>query len=162
MAGRLMAWSGCCASINLSDPGVEEALYDSPRQEDIPLSIDAQYVPGFVSARQPQLRLVKDMMPLVFIVAKSATLFKFIEALAPLSLSLPQNASLDGMCPGVSFLLARRSLSHGVLESPAWLSPVCGQTHQRMGRSCLVPMARDYALFVRARNGPGKRDHSDG
>jgi len=48
-------------------------------------------------------------MPLVFIVAKSATLFEFIEALAPLSLSLPQNASLDGMCPGVSFLLARRS-----------------------------------------------------
>ena len=31
-----------------------------PRQEDIPLTIDAQYVPGFIWARQPQLRLVKD------------------------------------------------------------------------------------------------------
>ena len=32
----------------------------TPRQEDIPLTIDAQYVPGFSWARQPQLRLVKD------------------------------------------------------------------------------------------------------
>ena len=31
-----------------------------PRQEDIPLTIDAQYVPGFIWARQPQLRFVKD------------------------------------------------------------------------------------------------------
>ncbi|HUB63396.1 MAG TPA: hypothetical protein VL996_02975, partial [Methylocella sp.] len=31
-----------------------------PRQEDIPLTIDAQYVPGFVWSRQPQIRLVKD------------------------------------------------------------------------------------------------------
>ena len=31
-----------------------------PRQEDVPLTIDAQYVPGFIWARQPQLRLVKD------------------------------------------------------------------------------------------------------
>jgi hypothetical protein len=32
----------------------------TPRNEDIPPSIDAQYVPGFVWARQPQLRLTKD------------------------------------------------------------------------------------------------------
>ncbi|WOJ90375.1 hypothetical protein RZS28_03510 [Methylocapsa polymorpha] len=31
-----------------------------PRQEDIPLTIDAQYVPGFAWARQPQIRFVKD------------------------------------------------------------------------------------------------------
>jgi hypothetical protein len=31
-----------------------------PRQEDIPLTIDAQYVPGFVWSRQPQIRVVKD------------------------------------------------------------------------------------------------------
>ncbi len=31
-----------------------------PRKEDIPLSIDAQYVPGFAWARQAQLRFVKD------------------------------------------------------------------------------------------------------
>ena len=31
-----------------------------PRKEDIPLTIDAQYVPGFAWARQPQIRLVKD------------------------------------------------------------------------------------------------------
>jgi hypothetical protein len=31
-----------------------------PRQEDVPLTIDAQYVPGFIWARQPQLRFVKD------------------------------------------------------------------------------------------------------
>lgn len=31
-----------------------------PRQEDVPLTIDAQYVPGFAWARQPQLRFVKD------------------------------------------------------------------------------------------------------
>ena len=32
----------------------------TPRQEDIPLTIDAQYVPGFVWTRQPQIRVVKD------------------------------------------------------------------------------------------------------
>ena len=32
----------------------------TPRQEDIPLTIDAQYVPGFNWARQPQLRVAKD------------------------------------------------------------------------------------------------------
>ncbi len=31
-----------------------------PRQELLPLTIDAQYVPGFNWARQPQLRIVKD------------------------------------------------------------------------------------------------------
>lgn len=31
-----------------------------PRQEDIPLTIDAQYVPGFVWQRTPQVRIVKD------------------------------------------------------------------------------------------------------
>ena len=31
-----------------------------PRKEDIPLTIDAQYVPGFVWQRTPQIRLVKD------------------------------------------------------------------------------------------------------
>jgi hypothetical protein len=33
----------------------------SPRNEDIPPTIEAQYVPGFVWARQPQIRLVKDL-----------------------------------------------------------------------------------------------------
>lgn len=32
----------------------------TPRQEDIPLTIDAQYVPGFVWTRQPQIRVTKD------------------------------------------------------------------------------------------------------
>jgi hypothetical protein len=32
-----------------------------PRSEQIPLTIDAQYVPGFSWARQPQLRLVQDI-----------------------------------------------------------------------------------------------------
>ena len=32
----------------------------TPRNEEIPLTIDAQYVPGFVWARQPQLRITKD------------------------------------------------------------------------------------------------------
>lgn len=31
-----------------------------PRKENIPLSIDAQYVPGFAWSRQPQIRVVKD------------------------------------------------------------------------------------------------------
>lgn len=31
-----------------------------PRQENIPLQIDAQYVPGFVWTRNPQIRVVKD------------------------------------------------------------------------------------------------------
>ncbi len=31
-----------------------------PRQEDVPLTIEAQYVPGFMWARQPQIRFVKD------------------------------------------------------------------------------------------------------
>ena len=35
------------------------------RKEDIPLTIDAQYVPGFVWARQPQVRLVKDISPIL-------------------------------------------------------------------------------------------------
>ena len=33
----------------------------TPRQEDIPLTIDAQYVPGFNWTRQPQLRVAKDL-----------------------------------------------------------------------------------------------------
>ncbi len=36
-----------------------------PRKEEIPLTIDAQYVPGFVWARQPQVRLVKDISPIL-------------------------------------------------------------------------------------------------
>jgi hypothetical protein len=32
----------------------------TPRQEDVPLTIDAQYVPGFTWTRQPQFRAVKD------------------------------------------------------------------------------------------------------
>ena len=32
----------------------------TPRNEEIPLTIDAQYVPGFVWARQAQIRVVKD------------------------------------------------------------------------------------------------------
>ena len=35
------------------------------RKEEIPLTIDAQYVPGFVWARQPQVRLVKDISPIL-------------------------------------------------------------------------------------------------
>lgn len=31
-----------------------------PTQEDVPLTIDAQYVPGFTWTRQPQIRLAKD------------------------------------------------------------------------------------------------------
>jgi hypothetical protein len=33
----------------------------TPRNEDIPPTIEAQYVPGFVWARQPQIRLTKDL-----------------------------------------------------------------------------------------------------
>ena len=32
-----------------------------PRSEDVPLTIDAQYVPGFTWARQPQVRLTADL-----------------------------------------------------------------------------------------------------
>ncbi len=35
------------------------------RKEEIPLTIDAQYVPGFVWARQPQVRIVKDISPIL-------------------------------------------------------------------------------------------------
>ncbi len=35
------------------------------RKENIPLTIDAQYVPGFVWDRQPQVRLVKDISPIL-------------------------------------------------------------------------------------------------
>ena len=35
------------------------------RKENIPLTIDAQYVPGFVWTRQPQVRLVKDISPIL-------------------------------------------------------------------------------------------------
>lgn len=33
----------------------------TPRQEDVPLTIDAQYVPGFTWTRNPQFRAVKDI-----------------------------------------------------------------------------------------------------
>ena len=36
-----------------------------PRQENIPLTIDAQYVPGFTWTRNPQVRLVKDFGSMV-------------------------------------------------------------------------------------------------
>jgi len=35
------------------------------RKEQIPLTIDAQYVPGFIWARQPQVRIVKDITPIL-------------------------------------------------------------------------------------------------
>ena len=34
-----------------------------PRSENIPVTIDNQYVPGFVWTRQPQIRVVKDLAP---------------------------------------------------------------------------------------------------
>jgi hypothetical protein len=34
-----------------------------PRKEQIPLTIDAQYVPGFTWARTPEIRIVKDLGP---------------------------------------------------------------------------------------------------
>ena len=37
----------------------------TPRQENIPLTIDAQYVPGFTWTRNPQVRLVKDFGSMV-------------------------------------------------------------------------------------------------
>jgi hypothetical protein len=33
----------------------------TPRNEDIPPTIDAQYIPGFSFARQPQIRVTKDL-----------------------------------------------------------------------------------------------------
>ncbi len=46
------AWS----LLTLYKKGIE------PRQEDVPLTIDAQYVPGFTWARQAQLRVAKDFL----------------------------------------------------------------------------------------------------
>ncbi|MDR3408243.1 MAG: hypothetical protein P4L68_07080, partial [Methylovirgula sp.] len=43
----------------------------TPRNEDIPLTIDAQYVAGFAWTRQPQLRLVKDFGPQFWIAASA-------------------------------------------------------------------------------------------
>lgn len=40
--------------VTMNDAGI------TPRKEDIPWTIDAQYVPGFTWARQPQFRIVKD------------------------------------------------------------------------------------------------------
>jgi hypothetical protein len=42
-----------------------------PRQEQLPLTIDSGYVPGFVYTRQPQIRVVKDL-PDGFAIAASA------------------------------------------------------------------------------------------
>ncbi|HZP92066.1 MAG TPA: hypothetical protein VFB20_04195 [Burkholderiales bacterium] len=39
----------------------------TPRQEQIPLTIDAQYVPGFTWTRNPQLRVVKDFSKTVWL-----------------------------------------------------------------------------------------------
>ncbi len=44
----------------------------TPRNEDIPLTIDAQYVVGFVWARQPQIRVTKDFDDKQWWVAVSA------------------------------------------------------------------------------------------
>ncbi len=43
----------------------------TPHQEDVPLTIDAQYVPGFVWARQPQLRVAKGFGDSKFFLAVS-------------------------------------------------------------------------------------------
>ena len=43
----------------------------TPHQEDVPLTIDAQYVPGFTWARQPQLRIAKGFDSGKFFLAAS-------------------------------------------------------------------------------------------
>ncbi len=43
----------------------------TPHQEDVPLTIDAQYVPGFTWARQPQLRIAKGFDDGKFFLAAS-------------------------------------------------------------------------------------------
>jgi outer membrane murein-binding lipoprotein Lpp len=58
-----------------------------PRQENIPLTIDAQYVPGFTWTRNPQVRLVRDFGDMVS---------------AGLSLEAPQAIITGGQLPSGS------------------------------------------------------------
>jgi hypothetical protein len=68
----------------------------TPRNEDIPLTIDAQYVPGFNWARQPQIRLTKDFNKTVWLAVSlenpQTTFYTGANAL-PSSVHLTYNAA---------------------------------------------------------------------
>jgi hypothetical protein len=83
----------------LNDNGI------TPRKEVTPLTIDAQYVPGFVWARQPQVRLTENFGNGFW---------------AALSVETPQTNKVDGTAafnPGVSVAFNQASLGGSLFNS---------------------------------------------
>ena len=83
----------------------------TPRNEDIPLTIDAQYVPGFNWARQPQIRLTKNFDKTVWLAVSlenaQTTFYNGANAL-PASVHLTYNAPAGSLFNSVNTLSLNR------------------------------------------------------
>jgi hypothetical protein len=91
----------------------------TPRNEDVPLTIDAQYVAGFTWARQPQLRLVKDFGNQFWIAA---------------SAEMPQTTSCTG---SFSFGNGGSASANTPITSVSGLGAVCDAVGSTSGSSVL-------------------------
>ena len=102
------------------------------RKENIPLSIDAQYVPGFVWARQPQIRVVKDFGP---------------DFHAGFSLENPQTTEA-GATPGAAFTFNQAALGGGLFNSANSLS--LNHVPDLVGKVAWDPKLGDRTIHLEA------------
>lgn len=93
-----------------------------PRTEVIPLTIDAQYVPGFNWRRDPQVRLVADVNPMIH---------------AGLSLESPQAACTASGSPPTG---------NGGGGNPT--TTICGGTGNGSGGGTLNPSTTNYSMDI--------------
>jgi hypothetical protein len=84
-----------------------------PREENIPITIDQGYVPGFVYTRAPQIRLVKDFNQKIWLgisLENPATVF----SIGPNGTGLPTGTSAVTTLPGASQLNPSASYASNV------------------------------------------------
>ncbi|ACK52313.1 conserved hypothetical protein [Methylocella silvestris BL2] len=104
-----------------------------PRQENLPLQIDAQYVPGFVWARNPQIRIVKDFDKTFWAalsVENPQTTFGGFTTVGATAATLPSTLVYNVAPPGGSLFnsLNAVSLNHmpDIIGKAAWDTAVDG------------------------------------
>ncbi|WP_146030310.1 hypothetical protein [Methylocella silvestris] len=104
-----------------------------PRQENIPLQIDAQYVPGFVWARNPQIRVVKDFDQTLWAalsVENPQTTFGGFTTVGTTPGTLPSSLVFNQLPPGGSLFnsLNAVSLNHmpDIVGKVAWDPTIAG------------------------------------
>lgn len=101
----------------------------TPRKEDVPLTIDAQYVPGFSWARQPQFRIVKDWDKTFWLglsVENPSTVVSTEpDTTAPYTAPLPGNYAIS-QSPGNGLFASNLSVNDvpDIVEKAAYDSPI--------------------------------------